>query len=119
MQVEYHAEAKHMVNLGYHMTCHGMACRAALGPKMTMPREDASSREMTKLGKHRPNDTAKALEAGLSVTASRACCIPASSLISQPCGVSRSTACVSTAFLYGYQQVIVGSKIVGDPSFGH
>jgi hypothetical protein len=38
MQVEIHAEAKHMVNLGYHMTCIGIACRAALGSNMTMPR---------------------------------------------------------------------------------
>lgn len=60
MQVEYHAEAKHMVNLGYHMTCHGIACRAALGQGMTMPREDTSRRVVMKLGNHIANDTAKA-----------------------------------------------------------
>lgn len=49
-----------MVNLGYHMTCHGIACRAALGQGMTMPREDTSRRVVMKLGNHIANDTAKA-----------------------------------------------------------
>jgi hypothetical protein len=53
-------------------------------------------------------------EAGLGVmSASRAYCIPASSLISQPCGVSSSPACVLTTFLYGNQHVKVKSDVLG------
>jgi len=61
MQVEHYAEAKNMVNLGYHMTCRGIACRAALGPDMTLPRRHTLRRVVMKLGKRRYNDTVEAV----------------------------------------------------------
>lgn len=39
MRVKDHAKTKHIVNLGYHMTSHGIAYRTALGLRMTMPRK--------------------------------------------------------------------------------